>query len=151
MNKYQEAKIYILRSTQTQDVYIGSTTSSLNKRLTEHKADLTSFTNKKKNYRTSFEIVKFDDVTIEILELFPCNNKQELEVREGFHIRNDLNSVNICIAGRTRKDYYNDNKTEINEKKRNYYKLNHSRLIARKRELYHQKKLTKYINEAINS
>ena len=140
MTNYNEAKIYILKSTKTQNVYIGSTCCSLKKRLTEHRSDLGSYLKDKKNYRTSFEIVKYDDCTIEILEEFPCTTKEELALREGFHIKNNENSINICVAGRSRKEYYYDNHQKLLQQKREYYHENHEKICKRRRDLYKIKK-----------
>ena len=65
----------------------------------------------KKNYTTSFDIIKLGDSYIELLESFPCNSNLELHKREGTLIReNKVHCVNKLIAGRTGKEYYNDNK-----------------------------------------
>jgi hypothetical protein len=45
---------------------------------------------------------KYDDVRIELIEEFPCENKMELNKREGHYIRT-LDCVNKVIPGRTQK------------------------------------------------
>jgi hypothetical protein len=106
-NRYANGKIYCLRSHKTDNIYIGSTTQPLYKRLWKHKGD-------KKN-----ELANYDDVYIELIEEYPCKNKMELNRKEGEHIRaNDC--VNKIIAGRTRKEYYDDNRNEILEQKKQY-------------------------------
>lgn len=78
-NRYQAGKIYKLISSQTNDIYIGSTIQELTDRLYNHKYDY-----KNSHYRTSFEIVKYDDVQIELIENYQTTSKFLLEVREGY-------------------------------------------------------------------
>jgi hypothetical protein len=67
---------------------VGSTTQPLYKRLYEHKKDYKLFLKGKKNYISSFEIIKLDDdVYIELVCNCPCNSKNELEKEEGQYIR----------------------------------------------------------------
>ena len=56
-------------------------------------------------------MLKYDDCYIELLEYYPCNNKTELNKYEGQKQREFKNEcININIAGRTKKEYYNENK-----------------------------------------
>lgn len=111
MPNYQNSKIYKLWSPEGDDIYIGSTTQPLYKRKNSHKK-------KECSSRILFE--KYNDVRIELLESVPCNNKEELIKKEGEYIRNNI-CVNRRIAGRTRKEYREDNKEIIKEKKRLEY------------------------------
>ena len=45
-----------------------------------------------------------DSCKMERIEPFPCNSKQELLQREGYHVRN-TDCVNRCLAGRTSVEY----------------------------------------------
>ena len=101
MVNYQNGKIYAIRSFATDKYYIGSTCNPLHKRLYQHKSDKNSAKNR---YRTSFEIVKYDDCYIELLEEFSCENKNQLQKREGELIRESKSDVvNIVIPLRTDK------------------------------------------------
>jgi hypothetical protein len=111
---YKNGKIYTIRSHQTDQFYIGSTCSPLSKRLYEHKNSYKCYLNGKSYFITSFEIVKYDDVYIELLEEYPCENKMMLRKREGELIR-DNTCVNKYIAGRNQKEYKEQNKYKINE------------------------------------
>ena len=126
---YKNGKIYSIRSHQTDKVYFGSTCSPLAKRLYEHKNKYKLFLNGKYHYNSSFEILKYDDVYIELVEDFPCENKNQLFKREGEIIRGG-GCVNKNIAGRTRtnKEYYDDNKEQISQKKKDYYEQNKEKL-----------------------
>lgn len=130
---YQNAKIYAIRSHQTDLIYIGSTCSPLSKRLYEHKRHYKRYLNQRYNFVTSFEILKFEDAYIELLEECPCENKMMLHRREGELIRIH-NCVNKFVAGRSREDYYIENKDKIRECQNEYYQQNKDRI----REYYQQ-------------
>lgn len=116
MVNYQNGKIYLLRSSQTTDVYIGSTTKNyLSQRIAQHKSAYKRYLNKTYGYMTSFELIKYDDVAIELIETFPCNSSDELHAREGHHIRN-IQCINKIIPGRTPKEYREENSESIKEK-----------------------------------
>jgi len=109
MPDYKKAKIYTIRSHLTDKIYIGSTCNSLSVRMAQHRASF-----KKGNKTTSFNLLEFPDAYIELLEVFPCNTKEELNQREGQLIRSSFHAVNKLISGRTRKEtnraYYEANK-----------------------------------------
>jgi len=105
-NKYHGGKIYTLRSPSTDKFYIGSTTQSLAKRKAEHKKN------------KSNEISQLDDFYIELLENFKCENRDELNKREGELIRENDKCVNKNMAGRTKQQYRDENK----ESSKVYYK-----------------------------
>lgn len=101
--------IYIIRSHQTDDVYYGSTTQMLCKRMASHRGNYKLWLNGKYGCNSSFDILKYDDAYIELVEEIEFSNKQELIAREGHHIREN-NCVNKNIAGRTPKEWVEDNK-----------------------------------------
>jgi len=111
---YKNGKIYTIRSHQTDQIYIGSTTQPLSKRLYEHRKKYKKYITGEHYYISSFDILQYEDAYIELLEEYPCENKMMLEKREGELMR-DNNCVNKYIAGRTRKEYYQDNKDKIKE------------------------------------
>ena len=106
MPNYQNGYIYKLWSLQTEKIYIGSSTTDKRKRLYQHKYQYKYYL-KGGVYVSSFEIVKYPDAKIDIIELFPCNNRAELVKREG-EIQRETECCNKNIAGRTKKEYYND-------------------------------------------
>lgn len=134
MPDYSKGKIYCIRSFQTDDVYVGSTTQTLAQRLGKHREDYKRYLKNSKHYVTSFELLKYDDYYIELITLYPCSCKAELDAEEGHYIRY-WDCVNKKIPGRTRKQYrfdnrykrldyqkqYNiDNKEQIKEYKKQY-------------------------------
>lgn len=119
INKYERGLIYVLKSNQTKNIYIGSTTQTLNKRLIGHRKDYKRYLNDKYNYLSSFEIVKYPDCYIELLEKYKCNNKYELYRKEGEYIKK-YDCVNKQIAGQTREEYKKINRDKIINKKKIY-------------------------------
>ena len=102
---YANGKIYKLCSSNTPLVYIGSTCSELKKRKCNHKGVYEAQkrgTLKRGNcVPTSTQIFEAGgDITIVLVELFPCASKMELEQRERYWIEN-TDCVNRCIPGRT--------------------------------------------------
>lgn len=128
MNKkdYSTSKIYKIVSDQTDKVYIGSTTKKyLKQRLSGHIADFKRWQDGKRDNITSFEIIKYDDCQIVLIENFPCNDINELRSRERYWIENTENCVNKRIPGRTKqendKQYREEHKEEIKQKKNQTY------------------------------
>ena len=119
MVNYNNSKIYKIVSSQTDKVYIGSTAKDkLCQRMAQHRANYKSYLNKKYHYVTSFEIIKYDDAEIILIEVFPCNTKDELHKRERYWIENTQNYINKHIPTRTDSEYYQTIKDDINEKRR---------------------------------
>jgi hypothetical protein len=110
--KYANGKIYRIVCNKTDEQYIGSTAETLKQRLKLHKSSYKIYQRTKKNYTTSYDILKGDDYKIELIENYPCKNRQELEAREGYHIKNNP-CINHSVAGRTRKEYNHDHKDRI--------------------------------------
>jgi hypothetical protein len=84
---------------------------------------------------TVFEILAFGDSYIELLEMFSCNNRNELHQREGYYIRS-LNCVNKVVPCRTKKQYRIDNKDKISERKKQYRIDNKDKISERKKQYY---------------
>jgi len=144
-NKYHNGKIYSIRSYSTDKFYIGSTIQPLHKRLYHHKKDYVRFSiNNKYHYVSSFEIIKLDDCYIELLEEYKCENKNQLNRREGEMIRKYKDMcVNKYIAGRTDKEYSSDNKEKINLNSKVYYETFKDKVNSRN-SLYYQRNKEKY-------
>ena len=101
-------KIYALKSSKTDDIYIGSTKNTINARLSKHKSNYKLYLQGKRRYETSFDLCKYDDVYVELIENYNCSSKKELERREG-EIQREMKCVNQLIAGRTRKEHLKEN------------------------------------------
>jgi hypothetical protein len=60
---------------------------------------------------------------MELSENYPCNNRQQLERKEGEYIKNN-ECVNKVIAGRTDLEYRLDNVNKLKEQCRIYKIIN---------------------------
>ena len=135
MVNYQNGKIYAIRSSQTDEFYIGSTTKQyLSQRMVGHRNKMRFYknTNDTKDNMTSFKILQYDDAYIELIEAYPCNSKDELCSREGHHIRENKDlCCNRKIEGRTQAEYYVDHKEHLKAKSRANHHANKERVSAK--------------------
>tara|TARA_R100000951_G_scaffold93570_1_gene82135 strand:+ start:34 stop:543 length:510 start_codon:yes stop_codon:yes gene_type:complete len=133
MPDYQKGKIYKLYSVSNEDlVYYGSTILTLNKRLSLHISD---YKNDAIRTCNSKLVIAAGDYKIELIENYPCNSKVELNRREGKYTKANK-CVNIRIAGRTKKEYREDNKEKVAERKKKYYENNKEKVAERKKKWY---------------
>jgi hypothetical protein len=134
MVNYQNGKIYKLWSPSKNIIYIGSTTQPLCKRLVVHLSNYKAYNkDNTKKYLTSYLVLECEDYKIELLEEYACNNRQQLEKKEGEHIRNN-ECCNKIIVGRTDKEYYLDNIEKIKEYYKQYNITNAEKLKEYKKQ-----------------
>jgi hypothetical protein len=96
-------------------------------RLGDHKSHYKRWVKTGKYYRSSFELFKVGTPTIELIESYPCNSKDELHAREGHHQK--LNEcVNKNMAGQTPSEYYIANQARISERLKLYYAANQAKI-----------------------
>ena len=119
MPDYSKGKIYKLWSPSTGLTYIGSTCQSIAMRLAGHVRSKKCHDIGKYNYVTSFEILEYNDYRIDLLEEYPCENRMQLNKREG-EIITQIDCINKNIAGRTQKQYYEANKETLNKQSKQY-------------------------------
>ena len=98
MPNYQNSKVYSIRSLSRPDlIYIGSTTQTLSKRMGEHRTPSSNCVSK--------EIIAIGDAYIELIENYPCNDKNQLLARENSYMRgldclNKRLAIDDCPHGR---------------------------------------------------
>jgi len=103
---FSKSKIYIIRSPSTEKVYVGSTCSTLTVRFSEHKSGWKRWVKKvEKNkdytsYNSSFDIIRYGDAFIELLEEYPCVDNTELRKRECVFISSTNHAVNRYLSRR---------------------------------------------------
>jgi hypothetical protein len=109
MRDFSNSKIYIVKNTINDYVYVGSTTLSLNERFYLHKCgrscSLFQYVNNNFNGNWS-------SFNIELVENFPCKNKYELSLKEQDVLSqyvNHINKNNPKIYP-NRKEYYLQNR-----------------------------------------
>ena len=143
------ARIYKIVCNKTGMVYVGSTVQTLKRRLSKHKTDYKMYLDgNSHHYTTSHKIIENNDFYIELIEEFEYNNKKDILDKEGKYIR-EIDCVNRCVTGRTRKEYHKkwrddnkeklkkyreDNKDKIKERKKKYYQNNKDKINERKKE-----------------
>ena len=116
MVNYQNSKIYKIIDIGSNMCYIGSTTKDyLSKRMTEHRNHYSQWLNGKPGNVSAFQIFDtygVENCRIELIELCPCNSRDELTKLESQYIRSE-NCVNKVIPDRGmteyQKEYYINN------------------------------------------
>ena len=127
-------KIYMIKSPQTNMCYIGSTKQTLEKRLKQHCNAYNCWSkNNDKHYCTAYDVIKFENPYITLLEELENVTKQQLCRKEGEYIRNTMHCVNQIIAGRTRKECYETNKEKYKNKMKEYNQLNRDKIKETRR------------------
>lgn len=114
MPNYSNGKIYTIRCITDENlIYVGATTQSLSVRFAEHK----------RSKRTAISHLVCDSYNndwsifyIELYENYPCNSKEELDKKEG-QITRDIGTINKCIAGRTKKEWFNEHPAYLQKHK----------------------------------
>ena len=129
MNRYENSKIYKIVDVGYNKCYIGSTCESLSKRMERHRTHYNHYVKGKMKKKTTamdiFNEFGIENCKIELIENYPCNNKEELLRREGSHIK-VMECVNRQVAGRTQREWLLDNP----EKAKEYNEKNKARVIA---------------------
>jgi len=154
MSSLLKGKIYKIVCNITGEVYIGSTTKTLEERLKKHEYHYKEWLDGGRDI-TSFQIIERGDYRIELIEEVSCESKTELYKIEGQYQR-EIECVNKYIAGRTGKEYREDNKEKIKqyyeknkEKKKEYYEEHKEEIKEYQKEYYkeHKEGLKEYQKE----
>ena len=136
MPNYQDGQIYTIRcKTDNTSIYVGSTTMTLSRRMAYHRG-------RGKTSKTRFYSCvngNWGDWYIELYEVYPCENKQELCKREGEIIR-EIGTLNSEIAGRTakeyEKEYYQKHREKRLEAARQYHQNHREKSLEVSRQYY---------------
>ena len=169
-NKIVFGSIYKLISDQTTDVFIGSTTQRLNKCFNNHKYNYRNYLNDNHCYVKSFDLLKYDDVRIELIFEAEFDDIKELHELEDEYIKDTDNCINEIPQKKTRHDYYELHKDKHRDKKnekakeryerdkeiilekQKEYKIQNKESISQKNKEYRMKnetKLKEYSSEKI--
>jgi len=120
MRDFSDSKIYELRSPSHPEIkpYVGSTTETLTRRIYMHNYNYKEFQNGKYHYVSSFEVVKFGDAVITLLEAYSCNTKEELLKKEQEWIdKTDCINIQNAVADPNYEKEYNRTHPEVVSKK----------------------------------
>ena len=134
MNNIKERAVYLLKRTDKSydgtDVYVGSTSLSLKRRLCNHRSDSLRIGNKNNKLYVKMREVGLDNWEMVSLLSITCDRKTilEFEKEQCNKLNSDLNSNSPVLNLENRKEYsanYRElNKETIKQQKAEYYKLN---------------------------
>lgn len=124
MVNYGNGKIYKIISSHTNKIYIGSTAKKyLSERMYEHRKELRHYEMGIRPWKTtSWDIIKYNDAKIILIEKWPCTCREELLQREQYW--QDQNK-DICI---NKLRAYGTNRKISDEK---YYINNYNKMLKR--------------------
>jgi hypothetical protein len=136
LNIYQRGKIYSMTGDDGH-YYIGSTTMSLTDRFRHHKEFSKTHDTRVYEY---CKRVGWKNITMELLEDYPCDSSEELHEREEYHlapVREDplcLNTIRAFLTPEARKmartKYYEENREQITAYQGWYSEENADRIAA---------------------
>lgn len=132
MVDFKNGKIYKVYSPSNPElVYYGSTVDKLSKRFQKHRASVKLGI----NISSKIIIENYDDSVIELVEEYPCDNRDQLNRREGYYILNNR-CVNKQVAGRTLQEHYHDNIEDIKVYRENWYQQNKEKILENAKDKY---------------
>jgi len=146
MVNYQNSKIYKITANDGKLIYVGCTTNTLKKRFNAHKSKAKIRKAGNHLYRipkvSSHQLFDYDDVKIELIEEYPCNDKHKLHLRERYHIerfdcvnvQKALNDYDDYLRRRREKHAANHGNKRTNSIK--YYYENLERIKVYRKEYY---------------
>ena len=138
MVNYGNGKIYELVNDVDDKIYVGSTTRAVSKRKGDHKALSTIYPNRKIYKHLNSIGWKHDSIVL--VEKYPCKDKEELIKREHYYFKQLGASLNTNVPGRTMKQYCEDNKDKIPERKKQYRQENKDKIRERKKQYRQENK-----------
>ena len=128
---FANGKIYCIRNSINDEVYVGSTIQRLSKRLSKHKSDM------KNNILTrlykEMKELGVENFYIELIEAYPCNSKEELNKRENEYIR-QMGTLNFQICDKTKREYSAEFLEKERERAKTYYYNNREQELERGRK-----------------
>lgn len=133
MSDYSQGKIYKLYVPGLEDnCYIGSTYNTLYHRYAQHKYAAKLDSQKKCAASQMFQ--DGNEVVIELIENFPCNSKQELEVRERYWLEQFPEAINTNTPTRTWKERWEANKEHNLQKHKDWIAANKDKQAEYKKQ-----------------
>ena len=142
---YQNSIIYKLchcNDLENENIYVGSTTNFRN-RKNNHKSNCEN-ENQKDHNLSVYQYIRanggWDEWKMIPIEKYPCNGKEELEIRERYHIELLKSKLNKQLPTRTKKQYSNDNKEHKAEYDKKYRNDNKEILSEYQKEYYESHK-----------
>ena len=134
----QQGKIYKLLNDIDDDVYVGSTTQPLSKRMVSHRKSAACSKTQSRLY-TKMRELGVGHFYIELIEECPCDNIEQLRAVEGKYIR-EVGTLNQRIECRSDKQYRIDNKEKKKIDDAKYQAANKEKLKAYNKAYYEANK-----------
>ena len=144
MPDYSRTQIYMIlcKDERNTEFYIGATTDFQN-RMTKHKYDCNNENSKEYNYKV-YTFIRpnggWDNYKMMKIEDYPCEDKLQSDLREGYWIATLGAKLNSNLPRRSNKQYYIDNANIIKEQNKQYRIDNKDKINERDRLRYHNKK-----------
>ena len=127
--RYENGKIYIVKCKYDNSlIYVGSTIKTLEERFSRHKYDKNCILYKYVNG-------DWHNWEIKLYENYPCKNKYILEKREG-ELQKKITNINLCIAGRSKSEHYQDNFEKLLNYQKQYRNNNSDKILRNKKKYY---------------
>ena len=152
---YANGRIYKIEPICEHDeneVYYGSTCQILCKRMDSHRSNYKQWKAGKQNKTSSYELFEkygVENCKIYLVELYPCETKEELFAREGYHIKNNK-CVNRYVAGNQLavgiKEYHQIYRNQHKDENIEYgkiYRENNKQKLKENRTIYVAKNIDK--------
>ena len=142
MVKYENACVYKIccKDPDIKDVYIGSTCNLIRRRACHKKC-----CNNENNEKYNLKVYKFirdhggwDNWIVLKIKDTPVDNVDELRLREREEFEKIGATLNMCYPQRSYKEYYEENREHIIQKKKEYNNL--QEVKQRHREYYQENK-----------
>jgi len=121
MVNYSKAIIYKLccKDPEITDIYVGSTCDKYT-RKSHHKGNVTNPNNERPVYKYIRKHGGFDNWNFVPIEVYPCESKTELVIRERYWFEKLGASLNSCYPQRSYKEWYQASKEKVAEKTKKY-------------------------------
>jgi len=133
--------IYKIVCDENDKFYIGSTKASLQARWSRHKAACKAYDNGQGNFCSCYDLINTGTAKIQMLEEYWCKDENELKRKEGEYQRKHRDEiVNIRLAGRTMKEWRDDNPDILRAARKRYYDKHQETILEKLRENYVSKK-----------
>ena len=139
---YSKAKIYKIYNNIDDEIYVGSTCSSLSVRMARHRYSVNENKNKNGYLYQKMREIGMNNFFIELLQDYPdCQNIEQLRRKEGEFIRELKPTLNRNIAGRTTKERYNDNIEDKKQYDKDRWIINKAKYSIMMKEYYQEKNI----------
>lgn len=130
---YLKTKIYKIESHLGDKIYIGSTTKDfLSQRMAGHRSKYNRWKAGKDGKTSSFDLFEeygINNCKITLIELYPCNSKDEKNARESHFIK-ELNCVNVYNPYPQGKKVYAKDSESTKAYAKKYYDNHKQKMIC---------------------